>query len=1361
MKTINPSTNVDLPPIVPVSHSGNLPLSLTQTNLFLDQLEPNNAVYNIPIAYRLTGKLNVTALEESIRKIANRHESLRTTFTSINGEPQELIAPDINFNLPIIDLVELPETEIKIEVQNLIQSEFKSTFHLETDLLFRIKLLRIAREEHILLVTMHQIIFDDWSLGVFQEELTRLYQAFCTNQPSPFPELPIQYHDFALWQKKCLTSEILASQLDYWKKQLGGQLPVLDLPTDYPRPAIQTSSGKQQFLVLSPPLTAELKTLSQRAGVTLLMTILAAFQILLYRYSGQEDIIVGTLIPGRKPVETEGLIGLFANTLALRTNLAGNPSFRELLERVRQVALGADAHQDLPFEKLIEELQPERDLSRSRLFQVMFVLENTPQFTCKLPNLTLSTLEVDKSTAKFDLTLRLTENTAGIKAIWEYNTDLFNSGTITRMTGHFQTLLAGIVANPSQSIAQLPLLTEAELHQLLVEWNNTKTDYPQDKCIHQLFEEQVARTPDAVAVVFENQSLTYRELNNSANQLAHYLQKLGVKPEVLVGICLERSLEMIVGILGILKAGGAYVPLDPNYPKERLAHLLSDSQILVLLTQEHLVSKLPENQAQVVKLNNDWGIISKESDENPVSGVQPENLTYIIYTSGSTGLPKGVMIEHRSVLNLLTGLDQNIYTQYFNSPLRVSVNGSLSFDTSVKQLIQILKGHTLEIVPEELRFDGDRLLSYLGEHQVDVFDCTPSQLELLIRAGLLTKSKSVPKAILVGGEPINETTWQILAQAKYIHFYDVYGPTECTVDATVCDLRWFNLKPVIGRPITNTEIYILDQYLQPVPIGIPGELHIGGDGLARGYLNRPELTAEKFIPNPFKKSKVKSQKLKSDRLYKTGDLARYLPDGNIEFIGRIDNQVKIRGFRIELGEIESALNQYPDVRETVVIAREDVPGDKRLVAYVVSLQQPAPTTDKLRRFLKDKFPEYMVPSAFVVLEALPLTPNGKVDRRALPAPDNTRQESPETFIAPRDELELQLTKVWEKVLGIKPIGVKDNFFNLGGHSMLIVQLFAQIEKTFGKKLPLATIFQAPNVEELANIIRQSGWTTPWFSLVPIQPNGSKPPLFGIHYLGKGLEFYRNMIPYIGSDQPIYGLNYWLATQTKDTEAPPPNTVEELAADYIKEIRTLQPDGPYLLAGVSFGGIVAYEMAQQLHAQGQKASLLVLFDTYSPKLPIKSMDAITLQTHLRNLSQMNFKEKFAYIMMKVNYKIIEKTPRWLKHFFLKMREMFYIVSKLPMPHDLHHLLVIEANHKLAREYEIQVYPGRVTLFRAKEQAVRSDHSEDLGWTSLATGGVEIHKVPGDHLGMFQQPSVQVLAEKLKACIDKTIAETSAK
>ncbi|MBR8835865.1 MAG: amino acid adenylation domain-containing protein [Stigonema ocellatum SAG 48.90 = DSM 106950] len=1062
-RAIHAGLGLELPPIKRISRDSELPLSFAQARLwFLAQLEQNSPFYNIPSAFRLQGRLNLAALEQSLNEILRRHEVLRTTFLTVEGRPVPVISSATRLDLPIIDLCKVPESQQQTIVRQLTITEAKQPFDLSTGPMLRVKLLWVSEQEYVVLFTMHHIVADGWSIGVLVREMATLYQAFCNGQPSPLGELPIQYVDFAVWQRQSVMKEVFKAQLSYWRQHLEGAPTLLQLPTDYKRPTVATVRGATYSFSLSQELSFGLKTLSRKEESTLFMTLLAAFKILLYRYTLNTDIVVGTPIANRHQPEIEGLIGFFVNILVLRTDLSDNPCFDELLGRVREVALQAYTHQDLPFEQLVEELQPQRSTSYTPLFQVMFVLQNAPLASIELSGLTVSSLESNIDTAKFDLTLSMQETTEELIGTLEYNSDLFDEGTICRMVGHLHELFTAIVANPKQHLDELPLLTEAEQHQLLVAWNDTQAEYPINQCIHQLIESFVERSPDAVAVVFEDQHLTYQELNVKANQLAHHLQALGVEPEVLVGICLERSVEMIVGVVGILKAGGAYVPLDPTYPQERLDFVLQDTQLSVLLTQQRLIEKLPQHQVQVVCLDTSWSAIAQQSKQNPPNPVKPKNLAYIIYTSGSTGQPKGVQITHQNLVHS-TWSRILYYSEPVTSFLLVS---PFVFDSSVASIFWTLcQGGVLSLPQEKWKLELLQLIEMIAQRQISHILCLPSLYKLILEYTEPRQLDSVC-TVIVAGESCSAELVKLHHQLlPHTPLFNEYGPTEGTVWSSVYNCQNHDVQKAvpIGRPISNTQIYTLDEHLQPVPIGIPGELYIGGDGLARGYLNRPQLTSEKFIPNPFCDSK-------SERLYKTGDLARYRSDGNIEFLGRIDHQVKIRGFRIELGEIEAVLAQHPEVLHTVVIARENNSGDKSLVGYLVPKSEKAPTSSELRRFLKEKLPDYMIPSVFMVLEALPLTPNGKVNREALPTPDQNRTEREKVYVEPRTPVEELLTRIWSQVLGIEQVGIYDNFFDLGGHSMLITQLVVRVRETFQVELPLLSLFEMPTIAELAQSI---------------------------------------------------------------------------------------------------------------------------------------------------------------------------------------------------------------------------------------------------------------------------------------------------
>jgi amino acid adenylation domain-containing protein len=1082
--------------IHPVPCGGDLPLSFSQRRVwFLQQLEPENVSYHFQVIFRLTGILNIPVLERSLSEMVCRHEILRTTFPAINGRPVQVIHDAPPFRLPVVNLQPLPEAEREAEVQRLIKKEIQRPFNLNQLPLIRWTLLKLSENEHLLVHVEHHLLHDGWSFNVFVRELMELYKAFSAGNPSPLPKMPIQFVDFALWEQEWLQSEAAKEQLAYWKGKLTGHS-FLELPSDRPRPAVQSFRGAAPRMDLPLNLCAELRSLSRRENVTLFMTMLAAFVTLLHRYTGQVDFCVGSGVANRRWRETEGLIGMIINNIVLRNDLSGNPTVRELLTRVRDTTLEAYAHQDLPFDKVVEALQPKRELSHNPLFQVIFGFHDAPMSDVELPGLDVNlVVGLSNGSAKFDLNViviphsnqhlgRSRGETDGLTLLWEYNTDLFDEATMTSMIGHYQRLLESMVADPERRISDFPMLTEAEKQQILFEWNDTGKDYPKGLCIHQLFEAQAERTPDAVAAVFEGQELTYRELNRRSNQLARYLRTLGVGPEVLVGICVERSLEMIIGLLGILKAGGAYVPLDPAYPKERNAFMLQDTQASVLLTQQRLVEELFEDgrskpllseaegiengdprssifdpQLKVVCLDTDWEIIAQQSDNNLVNGVSADNLAYVIYTSGSTGQPKGTGVPHRAVNRLVMNAN---YVNLEPTDVMAQVS-NCSFDAATFEIWgALLHGAKLVLITTDVAISPKDFAEQIEQKKISVLFLTTALFNQMARE-LPTAFKNL-RHLLFGGEAA-DPRWvaAMLEHDPPKRLLNLYGPTEATTFAS-----WHLVENIpegattipIGRPIANTEIFVLDPHFQPVPIGVPGELCIGGDGLARGYCNRRELTAEKFIPNSFSKEP-------GARLYKTGDLVRYLPDGNIEFLGRIDHQVKIRGFRIELGEIESALSQHSAVQQTVVLAREDIREEKGLVAYVVPNQQSTPTINDLRTFLKQKLPDYMVPSTFVMLDSLPLTPNGKVDRRALPAPDQSRPELVNSFVAPRTSVEEALAEIWAEVLNVEEIGIHDNFFELGGHSLLATQVISRVREILQLEVPLRALFENPTVATLA------------------------------------------------------------------------------------------------------------------------------------------------------------------------------------------------------------------------------------------------------------------------------------------------------
>jgi amino acid adenylation domain-containing protein/thioester reductase-like protein len=1064
------------------NQSDEVPLSFAQQRLwFLAQLEPENPFYNQPTALKLHGELNIAVLKQSLTELIRRHEPLRTTFSSnLEGKTKQIIHPPREVVLPTVNLEQLNPSQQEQQIKQLASLEAQKVFNLEQDQPLRVTLLKLSPSEHIIFFTTHHIITDEWSIGILVKEISTLYQAYLEEKTSPLPELAIQYADFALWQREWLTGEVVATQLNYWQQQLES-IPRLDLPTDYLRPVNTTYQGASHTFDLSPSLSTGIKALAQSQGTTLFMTLLAAFKLLLSRYSGQEDIPIGTPIANRNRAEIEGLIGFFVNTLVLRTNLEGNLSFTELLQRVKEITLGAYTHQDIPFEQLVEELKVERNLNRNPLFDVMFTIEQVKGEELSLPGLSLSYLDAETNKVVCDLTLSIAESEAGLVGAIEYSTELFQASTIERMVAHFQVLLEAIISNPEVKLSEIPLLTSTEREQLLVEWNDTKVEYPQEQCIHELFEEQVEKTPDAVALVYEDQYLTYRELNNRANQLAHYLQQEhGVQAEVLVGICVERSLEMTVAILAILKSGGAYIPIDPNYPTQRITEIIEDAGIEILLIQQQLETKLnlqAKTSLQLLSLDSSWSDIANQSTDDCHSQVSSANLAYVIYTSGSTGKPKGVAVTHTALVNYTLEIAQQFELEETDRVLQFA---SVGFDVVVEELFPTwITGATVVLLENNQLISCSEFQQVIGKEQLTVFELPTAYWHqwVLELASNQEQVADCVRLVIVGGERISGERfkqWQQLS-TPLIH---VYGLTETTVTST---LHKFNRATEeleagrelpIGKPIGNTEIYLLDNQLQPVPVGVSGEIYIGGAGIARGYLNLPELTADRFIPNPFS---TKS----TSRLYKTGDKGRYLENGEIEYIGRIDHQVKLRGFRIELGEIEAALNQNLVVANSVVIVREDLPGNQQLVAYLTAKAEQKIEIAQLRSYLAEKLPGYMIPSAFVELEALPLTPNGKIDRKALPVPDSSQLVVDTEYVAPTTSLEKMLVGIWQEILGIKQAGINDNFFELGGHSLLLTQLIGKLKHAFQIELPLRILYESPTVASLAEkieIIFQNGFS---------------------------------------------------------------------------------------------------------------------------------------------------------------------------------------------------------------------------------------------------------------------------------------------
>jgi aspartate racemase len=1256
-----------------------------------------------------------------------------------------------------------------------LEEEAGRSFDLGRGPLLRVELLRLEEEEHVLVCNMHHIISDGWSRGVLLEELTALYNAFRRGEPSPLAELEVQYADFAVWQREWLVGETLERQLAYWREQLRG-VTALELPGEKTRPAVQSFRGAMLPFALPTELGKQLRLLSRREGVTLFMLLLAAFKLMLYRYTGQTDVVVGTPVANRDRLEIEPLIGFFINTLALRTQIDPESSFRELLRGVRATTLAAYAHQDVPFEKLVEALQPERDMSRQPLFQVMFTLENAPAQRLTVDGLSLRGEAVAGVTSKFDLTLTMEETEqGGLAAALEYSTDLFTAEAIARMAENFAVLLEGIAAEPEQKLSRLPLLSAVQEHQLLFDWNATEAAYPRHKCAHHLIEEQAERTPEAVAVRCGGRQITYAELNSRAAQLASHLQSLGVGPEVRVGLLAGRSVEMFVGMLAILKAGGAYLPLDPQYPQERLSYMLADAGVSVLLTQKGLAQTLPAHSARVVSLDEDWDETQRDATDKPSAPPGPDNLAYMIYTSGSTGRPKGVLISHRNLVHSTTAR----FCYYQQKVRGFLLLSSFAFDSSVAGIFWTLcQGGTLLLPQQEYQQDLSNLIRLIAADKPSHMLGLPALYALLMEQAKPEQLASLETVIVAGeacpGELI-ELHQSVLPQAT---LFNEYGPTEGTVWSSVyqCRSQAPTTQVPIGRPISNMQAYILDADLQLVPVGSPGQLHIGGAGLARGYHNHPDLTGEKFIPHPFSQQP-------GARLYRTGDLARYLPDGNLQFLGRIDQQLKIRGYRIEPGEIETVLQQHESLKEVAVVAQAQGGGDQRLVAYLVPQPHNTPEPDLLRRFLKERLPDYMHPSGFILLDGLPLMPNGKLDRRALAELEQPGAELRATFVAPRSATECALAQIWEDLLGVSRIGIEEDFFAIGGHSLLAVRLMARVEQQFGVELPLSTLFRGATIAALARRISESSATvettgptaTPVTGgmihpaseggrgsaetevagrspLVAIQPEGTRPPFFCVHAIGGEVLSFYHLARYLGSAQPFYGLQAARLHEMGNEEA----SISGSAAEYLAAIRVVQPEGPYLLGGYSYGAIVAYEMALQLEAVGEEAALLAVLDTSAPRVlqGIES-DEVGL---LVGLAWSTARQAEKYLLLSEELMREMNSEQRLRHFVEQMGAAGLAPADVEIRLLRNFLAGHRARQQAVRQYQPRAtYGGVITLFRCAEaDSVMQKEMERAGievtdgvkgWSEYSERMVEVYEVAGHHNRMCEEPYVGDLAEKL--------------
>jgi amino acid adenylation domain-containing protein len=1306
------------------------PQSFAQQRLwFLNQLDSASAAYNVVEAFRLEGALDDVALERSVNALVARHESLRTTFSSDEGTPIQIVAPSLLMQMARSDL-DVSSTAAHDEAIALaVRAEASTPFDLEHGPLLRCTLLRIAAHEHVLVIAMHHIISEGgWSMAIFLRELEELYDAEVHGRPARLPVLDIQYADYALWQREQAESEAFESHLAYWRDRLANAPGRLELPTDHARPELQSSRGARRSIVLADATMQRVHALARAERATSSMVLLAAWLALLARYAEQDDLVVGMPVAGRSRVETENVIGLFVNTLAIRADLSGDPSFATLLARVRITCMEAFDHQDVPLERIVAALRPDRGLSHAPLFQVIFAPQNTPREPLNLHGLVITPIDADTGSAMLDLTLFVSGQGRSTRLVAEFATDLFEGESIDRMLRQLQTLLDRAVTNPHQALSEIDALDDDERHMVLVTWNDAPC-VETSGTIHGRFALQAARAPERRALVAGQTSMTYGELHQHANALAHRLQAAGVRVGDRVAILMDRSFDLVTAIVGTLYAGAVYVPIDRAYPRERITWLLRDAGARVLLTQGHLVGELPSFEG--IRLCIDDAHATTPPDEPVHADVGPDDLAYIMYTSGSTGEPNGVEIPHRAVLRLVLAPN---YVQLDADRVLLQL-APVSFDASTFELWgALLHGATGVLAPMRVPSAGE-LQALIAEHGIDTMWLTSSLFNALVDDDP-TAFRGLAQ-LLIGGEALSVPhVRRALEAAPEMQLINGYGPTETTTFAC-CHSIARPLPPnvvsiPIGRPISGTSVYILSARGRPVPIGVPGELHIGGAGLARGYHSRPELTARKFIEG--------NEAAGRQRLYRTGDRVRYRSGGVIEFLGRLDGQVKVRGYRIEPAEIEAVLAEHEAVREVAVVAREEDAGGKRLVAYVALRSDLSNPPATLRSWLQQRLPDYMVPSSVEVLSRLPLTPSGKIDRRSLPAP-STPAHAPAPSQGPRTSTELQLRAIWEEVLGLAPIGVHENFFELGGHSLLAVRMFSRIRSQLGRNLPLTTLFRSPTIAELATLLEAESDASHWSPLVVLQPEGSLPPLFIIHEGGGTVLRFRDLARHLAPEQPVYALQAVALSGTR----PPHESIEEMAACYIHEIRIVQPSGPYYIAGASFGGIVAYEMAQQLVAQQQRVAVLALLDSsLHPRHMVSRVARMRFQSarvalHVRRLFSNRYRSTYIYDRSRSVWQTALMRSGWGVSAWRAEG-----VTVMPSTYAE----VWDAARRAYRAYEPREYSGRVTLFRARVRDPGCPADPAPEWKHWCRGGVEIRDIPGGHVSLMIEPNVATLARELR-------------
>jgi amino acid adenylation domain-containing protein len=1339
------------------THRTEGPTSFAQERFwFIDRLGQGSTAYNVFSGLRLSGDLDEPALERALGELIRRHHALRTTFREVDGVPLQVVLPFDGYALPVDDLTEFDEDEREAEVKRAASIEAAYPFDMTSEPLFRARLLRLGNGEYALLLCLHHIITDGWSQGVLHRELWKLYAAFRDGRESPLPEVPVQFLDFAVWQREQSTTEADARHMAYWKSKLGGAPAVLSLATDYPRPAVPSNRGSRVRVEVSRERMERLQEMGHAENATLYMVMLAAFNVVLARYSGSDDVMAGSPIAGRRYQELQDVVGMFVNTLVLRTDLSGDPTLRELVGRVREMVLGAYEHQDMPLDRIVAEVRPERSLSHATLFQVAFQLTDQltdyakTQATDTDMGVQVKEFGVPWVETKVDLALGLFIHPDRLIGNLAYSTDLFEHETVVRMTRHLDRVVDYLVSDPDRRLSELDLLDEEE-RALLAEWSGTAPAAgAAGECIDVLFQAQAARTPDAEALAYAGRGVSYRALDADSSRLAHHLAARGVGPESRVGVFAERTPETVVAIMAILKAGGAYVPLDPAYPAERLRYMLADAGARTVVAPAGVPHGLAGLVPDVLDMGAEAGAIGARPAEAPARVPHPEGAAYVIYTSGSTGTPKGVVVPHRCVPNLARAVTSGLGV---GPGSRVLQFASFSFDAAVWEVFPtLLSGATLVLASRDDLLPGAGLIQTLRRERISLVTLPPSVLAVL-------PPEALPDLVTVvsAGEAMDTAVVERWSAGRTL--VNAYGPTEATVCATFASCQPDGRTPSIGRPFANVTVHVLEPSGIRAPVGVPGELFVGGAGVSRGYLNRAALTAERFVPDPFGAPGA--------RLYRTGDRGRWRSDGTLEFMGRVDQQVKVHGFRIEPGEVEAALRRHPGVRECAVVVREDVGGDRRLVAYVVpapgygtrsmadagaSLSAAGATLPAaLREHLRERVPEYMVPSAFVELGSLPTTPNGKLDRAALPAPEHggAQLEADE----PRDYLEVQLIQLWEEVLGVEMIGATQSFFDLGGSSLLALPLFAKINRLLRCDLPVSTLFAGATVRQMAEAIREQQHAGPETSspVVALQPGGSLPPLFVIHAADRGVMTYVNLVRHLGPEQPVYGV--------QDVGDDLGRPLAEIAADNVRAVRTVQPEGPYYLAGWSFAAYLAFEMASQLERQGQEVAFVGLLDSMSAELTQAWPETGHAGSPLRMAHTVAARMRRPFKVEKAELEGMDADQQ-VRH----LVEMLRASGAAPEgfgEEDLREMCRVMNDRRRSLEgYVPGRFSGPLTLFRAsiapaehEWEALASTEEEKrtLGWSQLSDAPVCVYRVPGGHTSMNAEPHVRVLAQKVREAL----------